>query len=235
MDLKRSAKKRLNKIANRLGFQPTPPKSDFVLHEFSSYEDYRSTQVAANESKLHQVWADSDTLDRVVKRINTEFSSNELTFGLCHGTRNGFEQNYISEKLKIEIIGTDISPSATQFPNSVVWDFHEENEEWVGKCDFIYSNSIDQSWKPKLALSTWIKQLRIGGLLFLEHSKDQSVESASERDPFGVNLNYFPYLLCGWFGHDVAIEIIHGKKGASTSWKQNVGMPTALLVIKRLR
>lgn len=235
MDLERSISKRLNKVANKLGFELKAKDSDFLLHEFSSYEDYRSTQIATNERKLQHVWADEQTLDLVVERVNKEFEPTTSMFALCHGTRNGFEQNYIASKINGDILGTDIAPSASQFPRSVVWDFHDAKEEWRGKCHFVYSNSIDQSWKPKLALSTWIDQLRLGGLLFLEHSRDQSTETARKSDPFGVSPKYLPYVLCEWFGHAVSIEVIHTQKGESTTWKKNVGMPTWIFVIKRIR
>lgn len=233
MNLERSISKRLNKVANKFGFDLKPQNFEYQLHEYASYEDYRSTQIATNEQKLQHVWADEQTLDLVVERAKKEFATADPIFALCHGTRNGFEQNYIASRIEGEILGTDISPTATQFPRSVVWDFHDTNEEWRGKCHFIYSNSIDQSWKPKLALSTWIDQLRPGGLLFLEHSKDQSAETARKADPFGVSPKYLPYVLCDWFGHDVSIEIIHAHKGESTTWKKNVGMPTWIFVIKK--
>mgnify|MGYP001475841702 FL=1 len=31
-------------------------------------------------------------------------------------------------------------------------------------------------------------------------------------DPFGVEANFFPYLLSEWFGHLISIEIIKGSK-----------------------
>lgn len=233
MDLKKSLTKRLNNVANAFGLEVKAQGADYQLYEYSSYEDYRSTQIATNEKKLKHVWADEETLDIIVARVRKEFPANEHMFALCHGARNGFEQNYIASKIDVEILGTDIAPSAAQFPRSAVWDFHDENKDWVGKCDFVYSNSIDQSWKPKLALSAWINQLKIGGLLFLEHSRDQSSETSRKSDPFGVSPKYLPYVLCEWFGHAVSIEIIHAQKGASTTWKNNVGMPTWLFVIKK--
>lgn len=235
MNIERSLSKRLNKVANKFGYELKASDADFRLHEYLSYEDYRSTQIVTNEQKLQQVWADEQTLDLVVARVNKEFALKPPVFGLCHGTRNGFEQNYIASKIDVEVLGTDISPSAAQFPRSAVWDFHDTKEEWISKCDFVYSNSIDQSWKPKLALSTWIAQLRLGGLLFLEHNRDQSAETSRRSDPFGVSAKYLPYVLCEWFGHAISIEIIPTSKGESTTWKRNVGMQTWLFVIKRIQ
>ena len=47
--------------------------------------------------------------------------------GICHGSRNGFEQNFFNEKKDgFEVIGTDISDTAKDYKNSVVHDFHNE-------------------------------------------------------------------------------------------------------------
>jgi len=232
--LKRYGFRKISKLAKRYGMELKPISPDFFLHEYSSYDEYKAVQIARNEAKLNRNYADEQTLDRVIERLNREFHDARVDFGLCHGTRNGFEQKYLASEMNVDVIGTDISPTAAQFPRSVVWDFHDVNQEWVGKCDFIYSNSLDHSWNPKLALSTWLDQLKPGGLLFLEHSRDHSAEHTSETDPFGVSLHYLLYLLCDWFGHQISTEIIHGEKGPSTTLKHIVGMPTKLLVIKKL-
>ena len=144
-------------------------KADFYLHEYGSYEEYKAVQTFHNKRKINRVWADASTLDLVADRVLKEFEEREIR-GLCHGARNGFEQNHLAEKLVASVIGTDISDTAADFPNSVEWDFHDENPEWTGKFHFLYTNSLDQSWKPKEALNVWLAQLRPGGLLFIEHS-----------------------------------------------------------------
>lgn len=52
------------------------------------------------------------------------------------------------------MIGIEISDTADQFENTVHWDFHDANEDRVSRFDFVYSNSLDQAWKPELALET---------------------------------------------------------------------------------
>lgn len=131
---------------------------DFYLYEYESYEHYREVQILHNKRKINKVWADEETLNVVATRLEVAFPGRKLK-GLCHGARNGFEQNYLAEKLGADILGTDISDTASNYPRSVQWDFHDENMEWLCQHDFIYTNSLDQSWKPRVACTTWLNQL----------------------------------------------------------------------------
>ena len=130
--------------------------------------------------------------------------------GICHGSRNGFEQKCFQEEINNSlIIGTDISETASNFENSVVHDFHEEKREWLNNFDFVYSNSIDQSYDPKKALNTWLKQVKKDRYVILEHSDQHAAfERSNKMDPFGVETNFFPYLLSEWFGHQISIKIL---------------------------
>lgn len=215
MNLKKSLVRRINFLLKMFDCEITKKRSEFYLHEYSSYEEYKATQIFHNKRKIDTVWADEDTLDAVISRAKKEFNGKNRLFALCHGTRNGFEQNYIASKIDVDILGTDISDTARNYPRSVQWDFHDQNNDWVEKCDFIYTNSLDQSWKPKSALSTWLGQLRSGGLLFIEHTDAHGPDGASEMDPFGATPQYMAYLLCEWFGHLITTEIIKGKKARS--------------------
>ena len=227
MTIKRLFTSSINWAINPLGYEVRKKYRDFYLHEYSSYEEYKATQVFHNKRKIQEVWADEGTLDLVIDRVKSEYSDGRRLFALCHGTRNGFEQNYIASKFDVEIIGTDISDTAEDFPRSMQWDFHDRNDDWVGKCSFIYTNSLDQSWKPQAALSTWLDQLHQGGLLFIEHTEAHGTRDAGEMDPFGANPYYMPYLLCDWFKHRIAIEIIK-------STKLNNGSKVWLFVIKKI-
>lgn len=201
-------------------------KQDYYLHQYDSYEQYREIQIFNNKRKLEDVWADQKTLNLVIRRLLEEFGSNGVR-GLCHGTRNGFEQAYLAEQLGCDVVGTDISETAVQFPRSVQWDFHDVNPEWEGVIDFIYTNSLDQSWQPRIALTTWLGQLRTGGILFIEHTLGHSPSGAGDMDPFGAKPQYLPYLLATWFGHQIAIEVIKGVK-------ENYDLEVWLFVIKKL-
>jgi hypothetical protein len=182
------------------------------LHEYPSYEAYKKTQIHHNLRKIDQIWADEDTM-RLVADIVASHIPNSVIRGICHGTRNGFEQNYLSEKHdRLDVIGTDISPSAADFKRSVVWDFHDEKIEWVSHFDFVYSNSLDQAWKPKKALTTWLNQIHRGGLVIIEHTELHGPKGAGEMDPFGVRPTVFPYVLSEWFGSQISVSFKKSKK-----------------------
>ena len=55
-------------------------------------------------------------------------------------------------------------------------------------------------------------QINENGYVFIEHSDQHGVISSGRMDPFGVEANFFPYLLTEWFGHKISIEIIKGIK-----------------------
>lgn len=185
----------------------------YYLHEYSSYEEYASSQVNWNNQKIDNIWADEATLLRVKEVLFREFPEAEKLVGICHGSRNGFEQKYLrSLSGKFDVIGTDISETANDFENSVTWDFHDSNDDWTGKQDFVYTNSLDQSWQPKVALQTWLAQLKLKGLLIIEHTKHHGPSGASKMDPFGVTPQLLPYVLTMWFGSQISISHSVGRK-----------------------
>ena len=199
---------------------------DFYLHEYASYEEYRDVQIYHNYRKLGRVWADAATMDLLAESLAAILGQGPVR-GLCHGTRNGFEQNYLNDHhAGFDVIGTDISPSARDFPNSVEWDFHDVNPAWQGGFDFVYSNSLDQSWQPRKALETWLGQVRPGGVVVIEHSEEQSPLAAGEMDPFGVRPLAVPYVLADWFGHEVSVSF-------RQSHKANIGKDNWLFFIMK--
>jgi hypothetical protein len=205
--------------------------ADVVLYEYASYDEYRQTQIAFNKLKIDKVWADEETLRLLAHRVQKEFPVPRTLKALCHGTRNGFEQNFLAQILNVDIVGTDISETALDFPRSVQWDFHDQNLAWIGIHDFVYSNSLDQSWKPKNACQTWLDQLRQGGLLILEHTPaGHSPAAAGKMDPFGAKPSYMPFLLASWFGHQISIEII---KSMKSNWAGK-DLEVYLFIIKKL-
>jgi hypothetical protein len=78
-------------------------------------------------------------------------------------------------------------------------------------------------------MATWLDQVRVGGLAFIEHTKMHGPQKQSEMDPFGATLEFVPYLLCDWFGHQIAIETLNGFKPN----KKNT--PVWLFIAKRLK
>lgn len=154
--------------------------------EYPSYEDYRRTQIEINESKLRHVWADRSELEQVASYVRRCIP--KATFGICHGARNGFEVTVLRELLAVEVIGTDISPTASHFPHLVQWDFHEPNPEWSHSVDFVYSNSWDHSYDFDRCITTWMKSLRPAGRCFLQWTRLHSDEGVHGADCFGLSL-----------------------------------------------
>ena len=184
----------------------------FKIYKYKNYDEYKDTQIFFNKQKINKVWADENTL-KIVSNFLKENIKSEKIKGLCHGSRNGFEQKcFINEIPNVEVIGTDISETANDYDNSIVHDFHDEKKDWIENFDFVYSNSLDQSYDPEKALNTWINQVKKDRYVIIEHSDQHGVISSGKMDPFGVEANFFPYLLTEWFGHKISLKIIKSIK-----------------------
>ena len=204
----------LRKFVLQFGYEIVPKRRllDFILFEYDNYDHYKNEQVKWNKKKINNVWADENTLKRCADIVIRNSSSDFPITGICHGSRNGFEVKKLKSLIaNSDIIGTDISENAANY-GLYIWDFHDVNKEWVNNFDFVYSNSLDQSWKPKLAIETWLEQLKPKGRLLLEHTDYHGPEYASEMDPFGVRPNVFPFILTKWFGNRISISHTKAKK-----------------------
>jgi SAM-dependent methyltransferase len=210
------------------GFRVTKKQKDALvyLHSYEGgYDEYRDMQVFTNKRKLDRVWADDGTLAAVVAFME---GRGAVSRGICHGARNGYEVAKLRELTGADVIGTDISDTATQFPNMVVWDFHEDNPDWAGAFDFVYTNSLDQAMAPDKALAAWSRQLAPGGCIFIEHTMGHSATGASEMDPFGAHPMCMPYLFFKWGrGQYRLADILEPGK------KQNNGRDVWLFVLER--
>lgn len=164
-------------------------------HYAGGYAEYRATQIKYNKQKLSHVWADKTTLSRVVDDLRAHGLGET---GICHGARNGFEVTWLREQLGGDIIGTDISETATEFPHLYVWDFHDDNSDWLGQFDFVYTNSLDQAMDPARALNAWANQITPRGRIYIEHTMAHSATSAGAMDPFGAHPMAMPYLFFIW-------------------------------------
>lgn len=151
---------------------------------------------AGNKKKLSHSWATAENIACVADYIRGKIP--QPAFGLCHGTRRGLEQQWFRERLGCEVIGTEISETATQFPHTIQWDFHEVKPEWLGQADFIYSNAFDHSYDPALCINRWMSCLKPQGLCVIEHSSAHGPQGTSELDPFGATLSIMPYLILIW-------------------------------------
>ena len=162
------------------------------IHKYKNYDEYKKTQIYFNKLKIDKVWADRDTLKIISDFLKENIRLNNIK-GVCHGSRNGFEQNFFNNNIPgAQVIGTDISDTAKDFKDSIVHDFHDQKKEWLNSFDFVYSNSLDQSYNPQKALSTWIDQVKKDGFVIIEHSDQHGVVASGKMDPFGVEASYFP-------------------------------------------
>lgn len=178
------------------------PATNYVLYDYKDadgkfdYEGYKRAQTEGNKRKINKVFVDKRNIEFLANYLRRRLGN--IRHGICHGTRRGLEQSWFREFLGADVIGTEISDTATQFPHTIEWDFHNTKPEWIDHFDFVYSNSFDHSYDPSKCLSAWVSCLRPGGLCILEHSRFQGIWATNSLDPFGADLQVMPYLICRW-------------------------------------
>jgi len=156
------------------------------IYKHKNYKEYKKAQISKNKSKKNVVWIKPHELTLISKKIKQYIP--DASFGLCHGVRNAFEVKKLRELLNIEIIGTEISPSAKKFPHTIQWDFHDIKDEWIYNVDFIYSNSFDHSYDPVLCLDVWMKCIKKRkGICFI-HWSPSHVDKIDAADCFSASL-----------------------------------------------
>ncbi|GAB1363639.1 hypothetical protein MASR1M32_28750 [Rhodobacter sp.] len=173
--------------AERIGAPARKAGAGYVLHEYPSYQTYVEVQTAGNKAKLRRQYVKRSHVDRLAAWLGER--GHPVKAGICHGTRAGREQKWFRRALRCSgIFGTEISDTATEFPFTVQWDFHDVNPDWVGKHDFVYSNSWDHAFDPKRAFTSWLGQLRKGGVLLVDYTAGQAPAAANALDPFGIEI-----------------------------------------------
>ena len=198
-------KKILKKVISSLGYElkkvsPIDNKNGHELYKYQKsdgsfdYQKYRETQINGNKRKIEKIWVQEENISYLSEYIKK--NNLRIEFGLCHGTRRGKEQEWFRKYLNSNVIGTEISDTATEFPNTIQWDFHNIKDEWLNSVDFIYSNSFDHSYNPKKCLDNWMSCIHDGGMCIIEHTSGH--ERASELDPFGASISLMPYLILIW-------------------------------------
>ncbi|MDQ3534597.1 MAG: class I SAM-dependent methyltransferase [Bacteroidota bacterium] len=194
-----------NNLVNRQSIEQCKNESGAFIVKIDSYlnkdgtfdyDKYKEIQTLGNKLKIENVWVLEENIMFLANYIKSkqEFTS----FGICHGTRRGKEQEWFNKYLNCNVIGTEISDNANDYPNTIQWDFHEIKEEWISNVDFIYSNSFDHSFNPERCINNWIKCLKPNGLCILEHSDYHGVKGVDDLDPFGAELIIMPYLILKW-------------------------------------
>ena len=171
------------------------------------YELYKNIQVQGNKNKESTVFVEKENIKFLAEKIL--YHRPECAFGICHGTRQGLEQKWFSRYLNCPVIGTEISDTAHKYENTIEWDFHQIKDEWISEADFIYSNSWDHSYDPEHCFRQWVRCLKPGGLMMLEHSSQHTPNTANRLDPFGAQFAELVTLLARWGrGHFFVREIV---------------------------
>ena len=159
------------------------------LYKHENYKEYKKAQIEKNERKINHVWVKP----KEIKMISDEIKKHipDASFGICHGVRNAWEVQEFRKLLKINVIGTDIAPSANQFDHTIQWDFHNVKDEWKNSVDFIYSNSFDHSFDPVVCLDAWMKCIKKGiGICFI-HWMSTNVNKIDAADCFAAPLKEY--------------------------------------------
>ena len=221
MGMKTTIRKTFDRLVRPFGLRVVKASDldPMQIYNYANADEYRATQIKANKRSISSVWADPSTLTRIADDIKSLGLGKS---GICHGARNGFEVEFLRNCLKGDIIGTDISDSAIDFPHIEVWDFHDENPLWRGQFDFVYTNSLDHALEPDRALRTWAGQLVPSGRIYIEHTTAHS----TKRDPFGAHSWALPYLFFKW-GRGVYEMTDIMEVGA----KENVGASVCIFVL----
>ncbi|GAB4364350.1 MAG: hypothetical protein Kow00128_05910 [Deltaproteobacteria bacterium] len=173
---------------------------------------YVRIQSEGNRSKLDSIWVIEENIAFLAEYLKRTIGKTDR--GICHGTRRGKEQEWFRKYLPgSEVIGTEISDTATRFPHTIQWDFHEVRDEWIGAIDFIYSNSFDHTYDPERCLNAWMSCIRPEGVCILEHTSKHGPSKATPMDPFGADLVQMPYLIALWGKGAYAVrEILVGPR-----------------------
>lgn len=210
-------KNTLNKIMNAIGYELYPTSSHFVNIDevFSNtnsfgvysykkedgsfdYERYKKVQEDGNKKKIDNVWVLEENIEFLSSYLNKHLGT--ISHGVCHGTRRGVEQKWFKKYLKgdADVIGTEISETATDFEDTIQWDFHEVKPEWNEHFDFVYSNSFDHSYDPEKCINAWMSCVKKGGFGIIEHTDAHGIQTNRQMDPFGAHLLQMPLLLSRW-------------------------------------
>ena len=96
------------------------------IYKYKDYDEYIEWQIRTNKSKAGWVYVKESTIRQIVEVA--PFASNII----CHGTRAGAEQKYFKKFLRnADIIGTEISDNATDYPMTIHSGFCILKSCWI--------------------------------------------------------------------------------------------------------
>ena len=159
------------------------------IYKHKDYKEYKKAQIKKNIRKIDHIWVKPHEIKLISKKIKQYVP--DASFGLCHGVRNAWEVKELRRILNIEVIGTEIAPSANQFEYTIQWDFHNVKDEWKNNVDFIYSNSFDHSYDPVMCLDRWMKCIKKRkGVCFI-HWMSTNISKIDSADCFAASLKEY--------------------------------------------
>ena len=167
---------------------------------------YQTEQEKGNRAKIDQIWASEANLKYLCQWLKTH--QMKPNFVVCHGTRNGFEQRVFADSFGCQVIGTEISSTAVEYPMTVQADFHDLRPEWEGKVDVVYSNSLDHAYDPEKALRAWSQTVKDGGVIVLDKASDSDPHAISDLDPFGIRLPEMLHFVLEKLGSSVSVRAL---------------------------
>lgn len=177
---------------------------------FKNYTSYVEAQITRTEEKLAAspkiLQASAGALENLAEWLMHRITP--LNLGLCHGVRTGRECEMLRELLKIDVIGTDVVPSAGHLDNCIVMDFQYRKPEWDDRFDFIYCNCLDHAFDPDRCIRTWLLHIKETGCLAIEWTSQHN--HAKKVDCFGASLTEYVKLLNT---HGRVVNKLEGTKG----------------------
>lgn len=151
-------------------------------YSYQNYQNYLNAQIDTTTKKMGKMsWIE----DRIINTIADYVGDCESV--LCHGTRSGEEQIKFKERFGEQcfVVGSELHPDGAKYPMTVVHDFNEVYEEWVGRFSIVYSNALDHCFDPEKTLSVWSDQVNENGKLIIEwHPGSGGHSNVSASDPF---------------------------------------------------
>ena len=169
-------------------------------YQYKDYDHYVKCQRLGFERKKNRCWAIKENIKTIAEYINMACSTE---YGLCHGTRGGYEQKWFAKYLKnnISVIGTEIGNSDVE--NTIRRDFNLVHEDLIQQFDFVYSNSFDHAFDPDKTINVWADQVKKGGLLILEWDERQEhrgciSKGVNKTDPVSLTFEEIKNLLPIW-------------------------------------
>lgn len=133
------------------------------LLTFPSQKRYVSVQARTQKKRSKRPGFEWRELRKIAKYASRRCTVRDV---LCHGARDGAEVACFRKLLpSAYVVGTDLIHESDDV---IKHDFHVQDRLWIGRFDLIYSNSLDHSHSPQLALMVWLDQLTAAGRLCVQ-------------------------------------------------------------------